>query len=453
MSGPKVVRVVTREEIIAICEGQLAALREAVSRWEKVGKRNDLVTEDEIAKTRGRLKEIEALLSKDRFLDLQKQVPLETEFLKADMQRRIQAAAKKAADAQLRKRRIESMAAQKLEEVKTSGFTVTNDLRARLERAAAGSLDEKSAEAVLAEVIACQAQGGKGAGLTEEQRTLSERLRGGGAVVSITSWLAKQPSAVEDCSRKLDAALAELRMLGGHEAADRLLARQAVVVRESSEAKQRMLADTLELDVSAAIQKRRDEVKVLADFATKVAELENLLLPTAVQLLNEARDVMRREDATTAGSLVKRVTELVENERKARALASKRKAVLKTLADLGYEAREGMETAWVTDGRLVMRRAANPEMGVEVRGADQLQFRPVRFGSVASSNDRSKDRDIETIWCSDFGKLHEQVLAEHGELQIERSTPVGAVPVLFEAESGTSVGRRSLAVPLKTKER
>ncbi len=116
-------------------------------------------------------------------------------------------------------------------------------------------------------------------------------------------------------------------------------------------------------------------------------------------------------------------------------MAAKRRAILKTLADLGYEAREDMETAWVKDGRLVMRRAANPEMGVEVRGAEQLQFRPARFGSEASANDRSKDRDIETVWCSDFDELHKHVLGEQGELKIERLTPVGTTPVLFEVES------------------
>jgi hypothetical protein len=52
------------------------------------------------------------------------------------------------------------------------------------------------------------------------------------------------------------------------------------------------------------------------------------------------------------------------------------------LADLGYEAREGMETAWVKDGRVVMHRASNPEMGVEIKGSEPLQFRPVRASEL-----------------------------------------------------------------------
>lgn len=453
MSGPKVVRVVTREEVIAICEAHLTDLREAVSRWEKVGKRNDLLTDDEVAKTRTRLKEIEGLLSKDRFLDLQKEVPREVEFLHADIARRIEEAAKKKADLQLRKRRIERMAAQKLDEFKTLSSALPDDLSVKLQQIKAGNLDEKSAENILAQVLAALSQSKPEAGLTDEQRLLADKLRGGVEVTSFASWLDEQPSASEDCARSLDAALAELRMLGGDKAAEALSVRQAGVIGETSEAKQRMMADTLQLEVSAAIQKRRNEIKALAALEEKVVELETLRLPAATGLIAEARDALQREDASKAASLSKRVADVTDAERKGRALAAKRRAILKTLADLGYEAREGMETAWVKDGRLVMRRAANPEMGVEVRGAEQLQFRPVRFGSEANAKDHSKDRDIETVWCSDFDKLHKHVLKEQGELKIERATPVGAIPVLFEVENVVSDQRRTNAAPLKAKER
>lgn len=450
MSGPKVVRVVTREEIVAICEARLAELREAVSRWEKVGQKNDLLTEGDVSKTRARLKEIEALLSKDRFVDLQKDVPREIEFLKADMVQRIEAAAQKKADAQLRRRRIESMAALKLDELKKRDTALPDDLRVKLEQVAAGSFDEKSAEGILAEVLARTAQIKPATGLTEEQRTLADRLRGGGEVTSIDTWLKTQPSTSEHGVRKLDAALEELRMLGGDKVAEVLAARAAALTGETSETKQSMMADTLQLEMSAAIKKCRDEIETLSILAAKVTELETLGVPAAAPILAEAHGVLQRQDASIAGSITKRLADVVEAERKARALAAKRRAILKTLADLGYEAREGMETAWVQDGRLVMRRATNPEMGVEVRGSEQLQLRPVRFGSEASANDLSKDRDIETVWCSDFDKLHKHVLAGRGELKIERSTPVGATPVLFEVESISVGGRREATAPLKT---
>ena len=52
MSGPKVVRIVTREEIIATCKDILAQLEVEIRRWEKIGTRNELLSDDEIDATR-----------------------------------------------------------------------------------------------------------------------------------------------------------------------------------------------------------------------------------------------------------------------------------------------------------------------------------------------------------------------------------------------------------------
>jgi hypothetical protein len=47
---------------------------------------------------------------------------------------------------------------------------------------------------------------------------------------------------------------------------------------------------------------------------------------------------------------------------------SHRSAVLEGLAGLGYEVTEGMSTAWVNGGRVVLRKAASPGYGVELSG-------------------------------------------------------------------------------------
>lgn len=41
MSGPKVVRIVTREEHEAICRGMLARIDAALEQWAETGRRND----------------------------------------------------------------------------------------------------------------------------------------------------------------------------------------------------------------------------------------------------------------------------------------------------------------------------------------------------------------------------------------------------------------------------
>ncbi|HKR43137.1 MAG TPA: hypothetical protein VJU59_26230, partial [Paraburkholderia sp.] len=92
MSGPKVVRIVTREEILAICEGHLRRLDQTVAQWIAHGRKNGEINEEEIAATRARQQHLSDLLKQDAFMDLQKKVPDEIAYLKADALRREQLA-------------------------------------------------------------------------------------------------------------------------------------------------------------------------------------------------------------------------------------------------------------------------------------------------------------------------------------------------------------------------
>ena len=73
-------------------------------------------------------------------------------------------------------------------------------------------------------------------------------------------------------------------------------------------------------------------------------------------------------------------------------------------------------------------------MGVEVAGihtGGRVQFRPVRFGPAASAGDSRRDRDIETLWRSDFEHLKTKLGEPNELLKVEYAIPVGAVPVLL----------------------
>ena len=117
-------------------------------------------------------------------------------------------------------------------------------------------------------------------------------------------------------------------------------------------------------------------------------------------------------------------------------MASRRRAVLQGLASLGYEVTEGMATAWVKDGKVVLRRAASPGYGVEIFGGtpdDRLQVRAVSFGA----HDSSRDRDMETIWCNEFERLRQIVAKSGGNVAIEKALPIGAAPLkLIEGYEG-----------------
>ena len=91
-----------------------------------------------------------------------------------------------------------------------------------------------------------------------------------------------------------------------------------------------------------------------------------------------------------------------------------------------------MATAWVNDGHVVLRKAANPDYGVELGGgtkSERLQVRAVAFGDAQSPRNASRDRDMEGVWCSEFQRLRTLVSGSGGGLEIEQALPVGAMPL------------------------
>ena len=150
MSGPKVVRIITREEIIASCKDRLAQLESAVRRWEAIGKRNNVIRVNDIERTRARQAQLQALLAADKLSELQRQVPEEIAYLKDDMDKRLAEAASRIVSERLYGLRLVALAQQTLERAKdTLSEAVKRDLE---EVVAANGADRAKAEAALAHV-------------------------------------------------------------------------------------------------------------------------------------------------------------------------------------------------------------------------------------------------------------------------------------------------------------
>jgi hypothetical protein len=433
MSGPKVVRIVTREEIIAICKDLLAQLDVEVRRWEKVGYRNELLEDGEIAATRKRQAEIQSLLAADRFVDLQKQVPDEIAYLQSDMTKRLGEAASKAAHARAYGRRLSMLAQQSLDRHVRGDLALPDGLRRDLEAVVAeNGHDSKSAEKALSDALALTLANASSSVLTPEQKSLADRLRGDTKSTNLDQWLKSTLDETEAVSVKVDGVIEQLMLAGATALAARFTDRHRAIQEGKSKPRRQMLADTLMLDVGKALTDIRIKAEQLRTLEVRAAPLSSLNSSESKELANKVAVALAEEDTASAGNLLTQVETLLNRERKALASKAQRSAILTALKDLGYEVREGMETAAPKDGKVVLRRAANPEMGVEIigiQGAERLQFRPVRFGQADSADDRSKDRDIETIWCSDFDRLKNNINAS-GILTIEHARPVGAVPVL-----------------------
>lgn len=416
MSGPKVVRIVTREEILEICRGQLARVDAALAEWARIGRRNDCIDDAALAAATRRRDALAALIAADRFMDLQKQAPVEEAFLQNDMQQRLAAVAVEQAAARSRGRREREAAATLLRTLRSSGQTIEDDLAAALERG------DPSALARGFQLLATSTTD-----TSTASREAAARLRGDEATRTFAEWVAGQPVAPPDpATERVETRLDMLAALVGEEATLNWRTRLSEAATAQA-ARRALLLDGLEVETGRALTQARARATALAELELTLAELTAAGLPTATaradaETLDAAGITARTADARAA----------IEAHRASLAADARRAAVLEGLAGLGYEVAEGMSTTWVADGRLVLRNATRPDYGVELSGAGEggrMQMRAVAFETGGHGPDPARDRDAETIWCGDVTGLDERLARIGGGLWIERALPIGATPL------------------------
>ena len=426
MSGPKVIRIATLEEVLEVCEGHLRQLAQALKRWQAQTKRIGEFDAADLAATRARHHRIRQLLNTEQFLELQKEVPAEIDFLDRDLLQREERAVAKAAQKRQSHRHLRENAATLLRSLQTTDEPATPSLLKAIQAIAAGNA-LNDAEAILAEGFACLNQAHATESLSDTQRDLAKTLQ----TERPARWIADEHSAREPRLDHIDYHMAQLQTVYGSLSADPFLRRLDALESDPREAQRNMLLDSLIVDIAKSVADHQMRRKHLAALQTQAAELETLLPQTATALL--ARITVCLADPAPDIQLVTTLTEhcaaAIQDELRRRAALARRQAVLNGLASLGYEVREGMETTWADSGRVVLRKTSTPGYGVEVGGSAENGKMQVRAVSLSGTHDRGRDRDIETIWCGEFTRLR-SLLADRGDnLIVEKALAIGEVPL------------------------
>ncbi|RUJ02800.1 hypothetical protein IPC392_07460 [Pseudomonas aeruginosa] len=420
MSGPKVVRIVTREEAIATCERDLQRLDKALARWENQASRLAQLSDAERAAAHARRASLHALLEQERWLDVQLQVKIESEFLKRDLAEREERAIRQAAETRQQHRRLQENASALLQALDARPDAASAALRQTLQALANGALRD-DAEALLA-----------------------QRLKTDETPITLEQWRARQQQDAprEQRLARIDRHIAELQLLQGEASAQAFLERLARAEAEQRPERRNLLLDSLVLDLAQAArehQQQRQRLEHLQDLASEVAALG---AAEHAELLQRAAACQPDSDPQQLAELTERCNAILTTHLQQQAALARRQAVLQGLASLGYEVREGMATAWAQTGRVVLRKPATPGYGLEVGGkADngRLQLRAV---ALNANRDSQRDRDIETLWCGEFQRLQALLAAQGGELSVERALGVGEVALkeIGEEEQREMVG-------------
>lgn len=442
MSGPKVVVLVTREQLLEIADGLFKRLDKAIATWIAEGQGCGMLSDEEIAAAWRRRAALAALVETSELVLWEKGVPNEIAFLKADTARRQQAVADKAEQAARRQRHTRHGAATVLGALEAKGIAVPAELGASLARMRDGQLLD-DADAVLARAFGLLTPEAAKT-LSAAQESLARALGSAEPVMDLQAWKATNAALDRDPAiARLDRQIGEAGIHLGQAEAAGYAARLVAVEQEANDARRRLLLDSLTLDLAAAIdaaRKRRAANEALQELS---AEMSAYATPEAAAYVEQAAQLDAAASTAAMIALIDSGQALLAQVQQQQAAAARRRAILGGLAKLGYEVHEGMETAWADDGRVVVKKSSVPGYGVEVGG--QTGRMQVRVVSTEANRDVSRDRDVESMWCGEFGQLRDLLAAQGDELRIERALGVGAVPLKVVAEAEGTPGSASQA--------
>lgn len=418
MSGPKVVRVVTREELIAAGTALLVRLDTAVQQWQRDC--GDSVKPADVQVTKSRRDALAAMLAADRFAEFGQATVKEIDFLQADAEQRRERAAQARAQERIRNANGQQLAKTLLQ----AGSNLTSQVRTELKKASEGQLSVAEMDAALSRArqalfpVVSQ-------DITPEQKALAQRLGVQETETSFETWKAR--SAKPDARlHSVFTHLAELDTLGFAAESGELEAQLRSVQSMDDDANRNMRLDTLVLAVRKAKDRAVAKVKLFNQVEFLAAEL------SAAASDSETLSKLRSVSLATSEEQLQAIvtlsrTELAKLQEAASAVA-RRKAVLDGLQKLGYQVQEGLSTMATDSDRLIALSPVNGDYGVElVTGANQkVQVRSIAFDAA---RDSSQDAAEERRWCEDFGKLQAALKAGGCEVAVEKALGVGATPL------------------------
>ncbi len=447
MSGPKVVKVLTKEEQTELAKSALARLDNALESWESKGLKLGQNSEQEIQKVRARRDALVADFQAGNFLSVSRTAGDEVDFLKSDL------ALKREAAVELKMReRSEKRSGRENAEflAKSLQSKAIGDpaLIEALKRVATGQLHNEQVDQLLAQALK-QLTEQKTATLSSAQREQANRLSIGQTTQTFEQWKASRLQTIDPRTESIQRMSTEIALLGYAADAETVESRLKALALHTNEPQHDLWIDSLLLDTRA--QKERlveiERLKSALDLLT--AELIAIEIDTTrwLQLIDQATYQPTIESLQTL--LIQGQAELDEAVRTRAALA-RRKAITQGLAELGYTVREGMSTSVVEDGRLIFQKADLPGYGVEIAGGSATDRLQVRAVALSSSRDTSRDIDAESIWCNDFTKLRNNLKTNGNDLIIEKMLPVGAVSLrVVELEKKEDLKKSQMAPSLK----
>ncbi len=234
---------------------------------------------------------------------------------------------------------------------------------------------------------------------------------------------------------KLDALFARIMALKGTGGWTALVEKAAVIRAETSIKRRQMLYRGLVIDCSNrlhALEKTEQwqgEIDRLLDGVAHLTGAQEI-----EPLVKELLDLKRSGQVGPLDGQRKRVEDGVKKAEQRLAREKRRAAVLQSLHDLGYETSEGMETALVRAGKLVVQKPGDDEYAIEIIANEDLsllQTSMIRYADTQESSEQQRLRDVakEESWCGEHSQLIEGMAKRGYDAEFKLKKKPGELPV------------------------
>lgn len=436
MSGPKVVRIVTPAEYAALQARRdevLAELESCIVEWTRKLGELGVKTEE-----RERELRIRAAAFKGRFFPnydktmsavLQEMRDIRTEVEKAILEDSLRKKQKR--------RRLQQSAMSVRDMLSEQNCAVPEELDRVVSKVmTASDLElrefEQLCERILGKIVASAPV--RGAQSTSDaDKALLGALSAGLAPAESTDGLKKCREVIDARLSKVDEFCAQIEMFGSVEEQQKLRERLERIHAEPSRSRQTLLVDALLIDLSKTSKQLSEQRKVKELWEGAIAKAKEL--PEAIRQLSIAEiktAASSTRDYSAAVKLVEQMMTEIDLKNRRHHAAEKRRAVLNALSSLGYSVQEGMVTAWEKDGRLVVAKAATPNVGVELGAAEtveRIQMRAVEIAPSTQAPAKLDGKKVEEQWCTELQKLQQLLGVEGGYSHIDAAKAAGEVPL------------------------
>ncbi len=435
MSGPKVVRIVSIEQLREEARVQLAQAADSIRLWQEAAAGLSEATSARLSRLMEEQNKIEASIQSGRFADVTKRSQAIVAAVRQDIQRFHEEHDARNARARVQQHSLRRTARSVLERSRSGGQAISRDERDRLEAAANGkAFDVQEVATIAARWLGESSESAQRA-KSHAEVALARSLSGSSGESSAAELLRRLEAEFAD--PRINAAekqVAELTRLGEQQAAEDFEQRLLMMVsgEPGTGASTRGLAfDALGLELSRAVKLARARAELLAELATEIAAATATNdLKACEQAVSEAKRALETRDLEEGRAQIARIREVRETCQRTRAASAARKSILSGLKKLGYEVREELLTTWAEKKRVAVRHPDRPGVAVELAGTGDSGRVQTRMVAVeGASRDSRSDKQVEEEWCGSLATLQAAVAREGGTILIEKAVAAGIQPL------------------------